>query len=399
MAGEAWLESMDLPAKPGPTDIRGFFGVPPDPEDKLDQNIARKRRHWSAKVRQKVASEKAKRKVDEALRVIAALEQQLKRGVIDEELDLERLREQFAAEPETRVDELADLWRILEELLAGGRLDEALRVANEARTRFSGAREAEAAFGWLAVVASRSGDGDAASEVLRKEGLVALKTAIAAGETTGDAFTWKAILELDTGVPAEALRTLDEAEKVLKTDPTPWMLSHRCEAQAALGKPDEALATAKLAVDEKTDDLALRSNTVTALITAARVGLLPIPDEPGLRSYQALIEWAAWCAIGVPEAEDRVRPFRLWAVEAESRAYTGRVDLRTIIAVASGFLLLPLLNRARSKPHWQVLRDGPQGSGEMFDVVALAGIPLFVHDGLLEKLPWFEDFRRQGAAQ
>jgi tetratricopeptide (TPR) repeat protein len=397
MAGEAWLESMDIAAKPGPDDIRAFFGVPPDLEEKLDQNIAKKRRRWSGKVRQNVASENAKRKVDQALRVIAALEQQLKRGVIDEELDLERLREEFSAEPETRVDELDDLWRILEELLAGGRLEEALRVANEARTRFSGAPEAEAAFGWLAVVASRSGD--SASDVLRKEGLAALKTAIAAGERTADTFTWQAILELDTGAPTAALQTLDEAEKVLKRSPTPWMWSHRCEAHAALGKAEESLDDAKRAVDQSTDDLALRSNTVTALINAARVGLLPIATEADLRRYQDLIEWAAWCAIGAPEAEDRVRPFRLWAVEAESRAYTGRVDLRTIIAVASGFLLLPLLNRVRSKPHWQVLRDGPKSSGEMFDVVAMAGIPLHVHDGLLEKLPWFEDFRREAATR
>lgn len=397
MAGEAWLESMNVPDKPGPSDIRSFFGVPPDPEDKLDKNIAKKRRYWSGKVRASVASETAKRKVDAALRVIKALEQQLKRGVIDEELDLDRLREEFSAEPETRVDELDDLWRILEELLAAGRLDEALRVANEARTRFEGAPQAEAAFGWLAVVASRSAE-DSGSDVLRKEGLAALRTAIAAGETTVDTFTWKAVLELDTGNPGEALATLEEAESVLKAKPTQWMWSHRCEAQAALGNPEEALADAKRAVDEKTEDLALRSNTVTALIQAARVGLLPIASEEELRRYQELIEWAAWCALGAPEAEDRVRPFRLWAVEAESRAYTGRVDLRTIIAVASGFLLLPLLNRTRSKPHWKVLHDGPKGSGEMFEAVALAGIPLYVHEGLLEQLPWFEQFQREAAA-
>jgi tetratricopeptide (TPR) repeat protein len=382
-----WLESFDLPPKPEPADIRAFFGVPPDPEGKLDTNISKKRRHWRRKIRETVASENAKRKVDQALRIIAALEQQLKRGVIDEELDLQRLREEFSAEPETKVDELGDLWRILEELLAGGRLDEALRVANDARARFAGAREAEAAFGWLAAMSSRLSDGS--NDILRKEGLAALETAIAAGERNADTYTWKAILQLDLKAPEEALATLKEAEAVLERELTPWMLSHRCEAHAWLGQPDQALVDAKKALGDGTEDLALRSNTVAALIDAGRVGLLPISSEDQLRRYQNLIEWAAWCAKGAPEAEDRVRPYRLWGVEAESRAYTGRIDLRSIIAVASGFLLLPVLNRWRSKPHWQVLYDGPEAaSGEMFEVVARGGITALVHEGLEEKLPW-----------
>jgi tetratricopeptide (TPR) repeat protein len=382
-----WLESFDLPAKPEPTDIRAFFGVPPDPEGKLDENISKKRRHWRRKIRENVASEKAKRKVDQALRIIAALEQQLKRGVIDEELDLQRLREEFTAEPETKVDELGDLWRILEELLAGGRLDEALRVANDARQRFKGAPQAEAAFGWLAAMASRSGEGG--SDVLRKEGLAALETAIGAGETNLDTYTWKAVLQLDLQAPEEALATLEEAERVLKRELTPWMYSHRCEAHAGMGEPERALGDAKKALGEDGEDLALRSNTVTALIKAARVGLLPLSSEDDLRRYQDLIEWAAWCAKGAPEAEDRVRPYRLWAVEAESRAYTGRIDLRSIIAVSSGFLLLPILNRWRSKPHWKVLYDGPQAaSGEMFEFVAKGGITGLVHEGIEHKLPW-----------
>lgn len=388
-----WLESFDLPAQPAPVDIRAFFGVPPDPEEKLDFNISKKRRHWRSKTRQNVTSEVAKRKVDQALRVIAALEQQLKRGVVDEELDLERLREEFSAEPETRVDELGDLWRILEELLAGGNLEEALRVANDARQRFEGARQAEAAFGWLAAISSRSGGN--ASDVLRKEGLVALEAAIAAGETTADAYMWKAVLQLDLNAPKDALETLVEAERALKAKLGPWLCSHRCEAHAALAQPEQALEDAKLAVDAETDDLALRSNTVTALITAVRVGLLPLASDEQLHRYQGLIEWAAWCAIGAPEAEDRVRPYRLWAVEAESRAYTGRVEWRSIIAVASGFLLLPLLNRLRSKPHWKVLYDGPgPTSGEMFKIVSEGGITPLVHQGLMDKLPWSETARQ-----
>jgi tetratricopeptide (TPR) repeat protein len=390
MSAETWLEAIDVPAQPTPFDIRAFFGVPPDPEDKLDRNIGKKRRHWNGKIRSRVASEKAKEKVEAALRIISALEQLLKRGVIDEEIDVEKLREQFAGEPETQVGELGDLWRILEELLAAGRLEEALRVANDARARFEGAREANAAFAWLAVLASRQGG--TGGDVLRKEGLEAIEAAIEAGERTSDAYTWKAILELDSDAPQSALETLGEAEVALDSPLTVWMLSHRCEAHAALGDSAAALADARRAVTAETDDQALRSNTVTALIVAARNALLPIANSGALEGYQSLIEWAAWFATGVPESEDRVRPYRLWAVEAESRAYTGRIDLRSIIAVASGFLALPVMNRVRSKPHWQVLYEGPAGSSqEVFDAVVKGGIPTIVHDGLLQKLPWFAE--------
>jgi tetratricopeptide (TPR) repeat protein len=392
-----WLESMDVPARPQPPDLRAFFGVPPDPEEKLDANIARKRRYWSGKVRSQASANAAgKRKVEEATRIIDELEKILKRGVVDPDFDLERLRQEFAAEPETRVDELADLWRILEELIAGGRLDEALRVANDARTRFRGAPIADAAFGWLAMLSSRGGG---ATDVLRREGVKALTAAIAAGEANADTFTWKAILELDLARPEAALDTFAEAERELDSGLTPWMHSYCCQAHAALGRPEEALAEAKLAVDDETDDLALRSNTVTALILAARVELLPIASDGDLRRYQDLIAWAAWFAVGVPEAEDRVRPYRLWSVEAESLAYTGRFDLRTIFAVATGFLALPLLNSWKTKPHWQVLRDGPTvKNAEIFNIVALGGIPLEVHGDLLARLPWWESFVKQVAA-
>jgi hypothetical protein len=394
-----WLESMEVPARPQPADLRAFFGIPPEPEEKLDANIAKKRRHWSTKVRSQAApTANGKRKVEEALRIIDELEKVLKRGVVDPDFDLERLRHEFSAEPETRVDELGDLWRILEELIAGGRLDEALRVANDARTRFQGAAIADAAFGWLAVLSSR-GSGSA-DEALRREGLAALTKAIDGGEANADTFTWKAVLELDLGRPEAALETFATVETKLDSGLTPWMHSHRCEAYAALGRPEDALTDARAAVDAETEDSALRSNTVTALIEAARVGLLPIATDHELRRYQVVVEWAAWFAVGVPEAEDRVRPFRLWGVEAESRAYTGRPELRTIGAVATGFLALPLLNRWKTKPHWQVLYDGPTANNaEMFEIVTLAGIPLSVHEGLLERLPWFAAFSAEGAGR
>lgn len=386
MAVASWMEAVEPPASTSPADLHAFFGIPPDAEEQLDRNISKKRRHWRSKTRESVASEKAKRKVAQALKVIAALEHQIKRGVV-EDFDLDQLREEFAADPDTHVGELDDLWRILEELLASGRAAEALRVAYEARARFAGEATANAAFGWLAAMASRTDESMA--DAMRREGVDALEAAIAAGEQTHDVYMWKTILQLDLGQPAEALTTVSQADAAIEGPLPPWLHSHRCEAHAALNQADSAIEDALEAVRADTDDLALRSNTVTALIVAARNAYLPITSTDALRNYQDLVELASWCALGAPEAEDRVRPYWLWAVGAASRAYVGRIELRSILAVGSGFLLLLLLNRWRSRPHWRVFLDGPgRIDDEMFNLVARSDIPLIVHDGLSHKLTW-----------
>jgi hypothetical protein len=386
MAVANWIEAVEPPAATAAADLRAFFGIPPDAEEHLDRNISKKRRHWRSKTRESVASEKAKRKVEQALKVIAAIEQHLKRGVVDE-IDLEQLREEIVADPDMHVAELEDLWRVLEELLASGRLYDALRLSREARDRFAGAGTANAAFGWLAAMSSRLDETTAGA--LRREGVEALQAAIAAGEGSHDVYMWKTILQLDLDEPAAALATVNDADEAVDGPLPPWLHSHRCEAHAALGQADGAIQDALQAIRPDTDDLALRSNTVTALIVAARNAYLPITSKEALRKYQDLVEFASWCAVGAPEAEDRVRPYWLWAVGAESRAYVGRIELRSILAVGSGFLMLPLLNRWRSRPHWRVLLDGPdRTSEEMFQLVAYSGIPLIVHDGLSHKLPW-----------
>jgi hypothetical protein len=380
-----WVQTVEIPEAPGEQDLRAFFGIPPDPEEELDANIRRKRRAWRSKVRERKASPAAEKKVAFALKLIDELERRLKRGVVDEEFDLEALREEFADAPESRVDELDDLWRVLEELLAAGRPDEALKVANDVRGRFPDEPQSHAGFAWIAAVASRSSSD--ATERMRQEGLAAAQAALAGGVETVDSYSWTAILQLDLEEFAAARRTLAMAARQLG-ELSPWLLSHRCEAHAGLGDIAAAGEDARAAVEQGGADSALRSNTVEALIAAMRAKLLPIDCDDSLRRYNDLVQLAAWCAVGVPEAEDRVRPYRLWAAQASSRAYVGSVPLRSLLAVASGFLLLPALNRSRSKPVWRVFVDGPERYGEISEVVVSSPIAGFVHEGLDHKLSW-----------
>jgi hypothetical protein len=384
-----WLQRLDISEKPDAFEIKGFFGVPPDPEEELDENIRRKRRAWRSKLRERKASPAAERKVTMALRLIGELERRLKRGVVDEDFDLDALREEYTAEPQTHVDEIDTLWRVLEELLAAGRPEEALRVANEARVHFPEEAQAHAGFAWMAAVASRSDPNT--STVLRREGLTAAQKALDGGDVKNvdktDLYAWTSILQLDLKQFTVARDTLNAAEQALGSL-TPWLHSHRCEAHAGLQSIDAAAKDALAAVRGAPEDFSLRSNTAAALVTAARNSLLPISSGEMLNSYKDLIMLAAWCANGVPEAEDYVRPYRLWAAQAASRSYVGRVEIRSIMAVLSGFLLLPVLNRTRSQPVWKMFLEGPTKHGEMGEVVATSPIAEFVHQGLEQKLTW-----------
>jgi hypothetical protein len=386
----AWIESLDISERPTATDVRAFFGVPPDPESKLDANISRKRRQWSGKVRGRKASPEAEAKVKQALELIKFLADYLKRG-IDDPVDLSDLREAFKHAPTSSVGDIDELWRVVEELLASGELDEALRVANDARTRFRDHPTADAVFGWVAAQASRIHEQP--SDRLRKDGLDAIQRAIAAGLRDADTFGARAVLQLDLGRGTEALAGLQEAERELGGDVTSRLGTYLVEAFVAVGDVDSAVRRAVVAVEEDLSDLVVRSAITSALVHALRNTLLPITSKEKLAHYQQIAMVAAWCAQGAPEAEDMVRPFRMWAVIAENRMYSGDVGFRAFSAVLTGFLLLPFINRAKSKPQWKIMHEGPTSvSAEVFAEVALGAVSRFVHAGVTDRLTWWDEY-------
>ncbi|MBJ7330195.1 MAG: hypothetical protein JHC95_09880 [Solirubrobacteraceae bacterium] len=393
MSTALWIEQVEVPDKPTAADARAFFGVPPDPESALDKNIAKKRRTWRAKVRGRKTTPEVERQINLVVELITQLADYVKRGT-EEPLDLDELREVFNQKPETVVDELEDLWRVVEELLAAGQMAEALKVANEARERFEDAPVADAVFGWVAAQASRSAS-EEATERLRVRGLEALERAMATGEIGAELYEARVTLQLDLGRDKEALGGLDEAVRVLGDEITPMLRAARVEVLVATGSVRDAASAAVEAVRSAPDDLSIRSTTVEALITAMRRSLLPISDAEGLARYQLVADVAAWCAHGAPEAEDMVRPFRMWAVVAENRMFAGDIGFRAFVGVASGFLLLPLLNRFRSKPQWWILNEGPGCIGdEVFIEVAMGAVSRTVHDGITDRLPWWEGFQQ-----
>lgn len=392
----AWIESLDISEQPTAEDVRTFFGVPPDPPDKLDENISRKRRQWSGKVRGRKATPEAEAKVKQALELIRFLADYVKRG-LDEPLDLADLREAFKHAPTTSVGDIDELWRVVEELLASGELDEALRVANDARSRFSNEPTAQAVFGWVAAQASRGQDHP--SERLRTDGLDAIERAITAGQCDADLFGARAVLQLDLGFGADALAGLQQAERELVGPLSPRLGAYVVEAYVAVGDVDSAARRAVAAVETDPTDLAIRSGIARSLVYALRNTLLPITSKETLAHYQRIADVAAWCASGAPEAEDMVRPFRMWSVIADNRMYSGDVAFRAFAAVLTGFLLLPVMNRVRSKPQWKIIHEGPTSVGEeVFHEVAFGAVSRFVHDGVTDRLSWWDEYAKTAGA-
>jgi hypothetical protein len=104
--------------------------------------------------------------------------------------------------------------------------------------------------------------------------------------------------------------------------------------------------------------------------------MLPIRSAADLTRYSELIGVAAWCAYGVPEAEDRVRPYRMWAINAGKRVFVGSDRMRSFLAVITGFISLPVHNYLRSQPAWQVFNEGM--GKELTDAFFIVAAPAYV---------------------
>lgn len=390
---DTWIESKEIADQPSAKDAREFFGVPPDPEAKLDGNIARKRRAWRAKVRSRKPTPEAKAEVEAVLKLIDLLAKYLKRGH-DGPIDLGELNDIFREAPKAKIGELADLWELVERLLAAGKLDEALKVGFEARERFADSVVPHAVFAWVAAMASRELTG--ADDRLREEALRSAEIAVADADATPEAFWARAVLQLDLRRGAEALAGLEAAEQRLDGGLNAVLEVLLVEAYVAGDRIEDAVKRAIDAVEADPNDHAVRSTVALSLANAIQYSLLPIRTAADLARYQRVVEVAAWCAQGAPEAEDIVRPFRMWAVVADNRLYSGDVMRRAYAGVLTAFLVLPLLNRLRSKQQWQIVIEGPESvSAAVFAEVALGGVVRAVHQPIKDRLSWWDAYMAQ----
>jgi hypothetical protein len=365
---EAWLVTSEMPEGATHEQMLEFFGIPPHAAGELEENVRKKRQDWHHKSNS--GNPAGRKKADEVKKLIQRLSQVLMRGVPD------GAGGGTAAEiPDTVFETIAELWNIVDEYVTfADDYDQALRVIHEAVNRWGMTADVAAVLAWVA--ATWFNTGGVANPPLLAEGLEA--AGIAVREQPGEARSWESQVSLLVAGsrPADAISVLDEAERSLAGRLTASLHMLRARAAISLDRPEDATVAAVRAVHtalKNNDDApGVRSQATDLLITWLAAKLLPIKSAADLARYVEMVDAAAWCANGTPEAEDQVRTHRMWAANAGKRVFTGSWRLRSFLAVCTGFISLPIHNYVRSAPAWKVFIRGleQEEPHESFVIVA-----------------------------
>jgi hypothetical protein len=344
-----------------------FFGIPPCTADALDDNITKKRRRWNHMSNS--GNPRGRERAAEVLALIQRISQGLKRGVAGDQgggVETEI--------PASVFQTLEELWNILTEYVFADEYDEAIRAAREAVSRWRNA-DAASALAW--VVANLVNEAGIARPQLVDEGLRAAQLAVR--EQPAEVRNWESVtsLLLASSKVNDAVAAVDQAERATGGLATAMLYLFRTRAMATMRRTDESMAAAVRAVTRAESGVAaaIRSEATDILVSWAAT-MLPIKSAAELTRYAEMIGVAAWCSYGVPEAEDKVRPYRMWAINAGKRVFVGSDRMRSFLAVITGFISLPIHNRMRSQPAWQVFREG-QGK-PVTDAFFIVAAPAYV---------------------
>ena len=369
---EPWVSISSLPKGASYEEMLSFFGIPPHAFEQLDDNIGGKRRVWHAKSNSGNPGGRTKAKEVEAL--IQRLSQALKRGVPDSEGG-----GASAEIPDAVFETIEELWRIISEYVFADDYDQALLVAREAINRPDMSADATAVLAW--VIATGFSNRAFAHPSLLAEGMQAAETAVR--EHPGEARNWESRIGLliASSHPQDAIAAIGEAEKSLNGRMTGMLHLMRTRVTISLGRAEEAMLSAVRAVHAARQyagiGTAVRSEATDLLVTWLAANLLPIKSATDLNRYVEMVDVAAWCSYGVPEAEDQVRVHRMWAANAGQRVFTGSWKLRSFLAVCTGFISLPIHNYVRSAPAWKVFSEG-LGKEEITESFAIVASPQYV---------------------
>jgi hypothetical protein len=351
---EPWKKNTELPAGASYDQMLEFFGIPPHPQDQLRENVKAKRRTWHAKTNSGNPKGRATAKQVEAL--IQRLSETLMRGVPGGADDGGVTLEIPAAAFET----LDELWRIVTDYVLADDYDRALEVAREALGRLAEKADAGAVLAW--VLATGFSTGSLINPALLTEGLTAADTAVREQPQVARNWESKVSLLIADSRAEDALAAVEEASSAVPGPVTARLHIMRARVAIGMGKSEEAMIAAVRAVHTALaddDDMpAIRSEATDLLVGWLSANLLPIKSAVDLARYVEMVDVAAWCSDGVPDAEDQVRVHRMWAANAGKRVFVGSWKLRSFLAVCTGFISLPVHNYLRSSPAWRVFSEG-----------------------------------------
>lgn len=348
-----WLSTTDFAPVPTPKDLQEFFGIPPAPPEALGANIREKRKYWNKK-HGMARSDEALRFAEAVLQAIADAEDALTRGAAatgggDAEFQ--------ANAPDRAPASIEDVLRELERLLFRGRYRDALDRVQRYEERW-GRYPNFVDMRSLVILEAAKVPGFTFQPGVLDFAITGERQVIAQlGPTEARYLTLVELLEVADrigeipGVFADALKRLPRIsasfrvrELAVRFENEPW---------------NSVLRYCVQLVRESDDDRALRSELVQMIIGRAVTELLPLRSLEAVRQYQLIVATAAWIADGVPEAEDFIRPHRMWASNADQPVFAGNWQWRAFVGLITLFIALPMLNASMSRPAWQVLLSGP----------------------------------------
>ena len=374
-----WM-NVDVPLGLDDAALRSYFGVPPSPEDELAKNIDEKRKRWHKRSNGPGGVERSRRVKE----IIKALEAHLIRGQDLPEGILEgEVRTDYSAPLPPPVFEALDEWlSLIETLLTRGKNDRALETAHQGLERWPDDPRATNAFcSTVAFLASTDQLSDAA---MISEALVLSQKCPDLLPQDSSAWYKRCVLLAASDRAAEIAGLESEVAARLGSVPSDILVLIG-QALITAGKLDDGLSRLVRAVAESPDDFGVRSEATDAAINAAR-RLLPLASAEAVTAYQEIIDVGAWCAAGVPAAEEIIRSHRMWATRCSKKAFVGSWQLRTFLSVLTVFIWLPIHNAARSKPLWKIFVEGPEQSGDEFFLVSGADYVREVHGSVA--MPW-----------
>ena len=391
-----WLHREDYPPAPAPKDLYEFFGIPPAPETKLDKNIREKRKHWRSK-NSKARTDEGIKFTDAVLQAISEAEDFLKRGsAVDPAVvgDTE-----YAPAPTKKATTIDDLWREIESLLFRGRYADALDRVSSGESEWGSFPRYRDMRSLVVLEVLQNGDARTVDTAMLDRAIGDARSVL--DQLGPNEPRYVTLIELLDAAnrSVDADKVFDRAMSALGT-PSAEFRARRLKIMARAKSWTPILRYAVYLVEADPGDRALRSEIVQLLIALASERLLPLVTEGNIATYKDVVDVAAWCARGVPEAEDFVRPHRMWASNCDQPIFAGNWQWRAFFAVVTGFISLPIHNAVASKPAWRVLRDGPARiedgestsqrkvniSNRAWFMVTRNGYVEHVHENV--KLPW-----------
>ena len=370
MATESWVLDT-LPKSTKKDDLLAYFGVPPYPESSLEENIKAKRQFWGKRSNGpegRELAEKVKRDIQNLSLVI------LKGQAPDALVVTDEDGKYRIVGMATTVEELC---LQLAELLRQGDVPAILKTCKFALNKWDSDPEV------TTVVALTMSDLVADDVLLEVEDrrLAEVTARKAIQSQPNDARAWLAIARttLAFGSTGEIDRIEASARKSLgRLDPA---LEGVFITSAFRGDGmSSAIERLIKMIREDGDDASIRSWATDLLLKECVIRALPIKSKKEMDVFAEMVEVAAWCAQGVPEAELDVMPYRIWAVAGRNLVYVSDYATKAVFGVLTGFLSLPIVNRLGSEAGWKILANGPLHSRTVGGWISLTS------DGFVEDL-------------